>query len=142
MKKLLLFCVLLVTAWSCSVDGDEKRVNFHLDFMSVQSVDLPEYFERGHEYEITVHYIKPTDCHYFQGFYYEPDGYIHTIAPQAMVLEDAGCRPFENLTVEEATFTFPCPDTYSYGQYVFRFYQGEDNLTNQLFYEVTVPIAN
>lgn len=132
---------MLIIIASCSIE-DDNMVNFHLDFVGVQSVEMPEYFERGNEYEVTVHYVRPTDCHYFQGFFYEPNGYIHTIAPQAMVLEEANCQPFENLTLEEASFTFPCPNTYGYDKYVFRFYQGEDSFSNQQFYEITVPIVN
>lgn len=142
MKKLLLLCISLFIIASCSVDDDSNTVQFHMDFMGVQDVEIADYFERGQEYEVKVFYIKPTDCHYFQGFYYYPDGYTHTIAPQAMVLENDNCQPFETLMMENESFTFPCPNTYAYDKYVFRFYEGEDEMGNQLFREITVPIIN
>lgn len=143
MKKLLLLCItLIVIVTSCSPDEDDNHVQFHLEFVEVIDNDLPEYFERGQEYTVTIQYIKPSDCHYFHGFYYEDQGETHVIAPQTMVIEDPGCEQFENLTTASAQFTFPCKNTYAYDYYIFKFYSGEDQLGNQNFNEVIVPIIN
>lgn len=124
---------------SCSIDDDE-RVQFHMEFIPVVGVDVPEYFVRGETYPITVSYNRPTDCYYFDGFYYEPDGNVRVVAVQSIVIEDSNCEPLDTLVAEEASFDFICSPLYSNQSYLFKFYRSVDEEGNQLFLEVEVPV--
>ena len=141
MKKLLLLCVTLLLLFAC-VPEDSDNVKFHVEFIPVQSVVVPESMVKGQTYEIKVNFILPTDCHYFDGFYYEPDFNIRTVAVQSIVIEDANCAPAtEDAMPEQKSFNFLCSTLYSYSSYTFKFFQGEDEAGNQQFLEIEVPVT-
>ena len=138
MKKLLfLFPALLMLA-SCSTD-DGNTIPFHIEFLKIKDVYVPQYVTPGYEYDVIVTYERPTDCHYFDGFYYKADGPEHTVALQMMVLEDIGCQPLAG-DVEEVKFKFLCKSNYEYDYYTFKFYEGQDEVGNQSFREVHVSV--
>lgn len=140
MKKLLLLLVTLLLVFSC-VPEDDDRVQFHIEFVPAVSVELPESFTRGETYEIKVKYNRPTDCHYFDGFYYEASGHIRTVAVQTIVIEDANCEPLVSIAPEESSFNFYCNPTYADNTYTFKFYTGQGSNGAQEFMEVEVPVV-
>jgi hypothetical protein len=141
MKKLLLLFITLslFTFSSCSLNDDD-RLQFHMEFVPVTAVEMPEYFERGGTYTIDVYYTRPNDCHYFEGFAYEANGNARTVAVQTIVIEDAECQPLPTDAPEKASFEFLCAPQYNNQTYVFKFYQGADANGNQQFLEVEVPV--
>lgn len=141
MKKLLLLFITLVILSSCSPE-EGNTIPFHIEFLSVDTVEVPQSITPGYDYAMTITYRRPTDCHYFQGFYYEQQGDVHIIAPQTMVLETEGCQPLDNAAPEVETFTFQCDENYEYDHYIFKFYTGEDQIGNQSFYSIEVPVVN
>jgi hypothetical protein len=140
MKKLILLFVTLIFIASCTPE-ESDTVPFHMEFVPVHDFQLPDYVMRGYQYDVIVTYLKPTDCHYFQGFYIDPQGPVITIAPQAMVIEDNDCMYLDSSNLEEESFEFTCENTYPYNNYIFKFYQGEDQMGQPVFYEREVPIV-
>ena len=140
MKKILLLLgVLCIIITSCSIDNGDK-LKFHVEFLPVVSVEIPETMQPGGTYEFKVTYSRPTDCYYFDGFYYEPEGNANIVAVQTLVIEDADCQPLTTLAPEVATFQVSCSPDYTASTYFFKFYQGEDADGNQQFMEVYIPV--
>jgi hypothetical protein len=139
MKKLLLLFVMLSLLISCV--PEEDNLKFHVEFVPVESVEVPETVTPGHTYDIKLKYRKPTDCHYFDGFYYEANGSVRVVAIQTMVIENANCQPLVNEELETASFDFVCSPAYNADSYVFKFYKGEDGAGIQQYLEIEVPVV-
>lgn len=139
MKKLLLLFTAIWLAFSCSPE-DDNTVNFRMEFVPVESVDLPQYMTPGQTYQIKVNFRLPTDCHYFDGFFYEAEGTMRTVAVQTIVIENANCTSTIDAGTEEKSFNFLCLPSYTDSSYLFRFYQGETESGEPQFLEVLVPV--
>ena len=119
---------------SCSIDDD--GTSFSFEILPVESVDIPEEFELGETYPITVSYFRPTTCHAFKEFYYLKENNERTVAPITYVFDNNDCEILDDNLVE-ATFNFKVT---SNGSYIFKFWQGEDadGETQYLTIEVAV----
>lgn len=134
MKKLFVFCVLLCSLVSCTL-GDDTSANYHFEIIPIDSVDIPEEFVLGEIYPITVYYTKPSDCYIFNDFYYVREFNERTVAVVNTVYDDQVCT--QATEGAHATFNFMVTNN---GSYVFKFWQGEDDSGNDLFYVVEVPV--
>ncbi|WP_295985708.1 hypothetical protein [uncultured Algibacter sp.] len=134
MKRLVVFCLTLMLFASCSVDDDSTSFSFEV--LPVESVDIPDEFELGETYPITVSYLRPSTCHGFKEFYYLKENNERTVAPITYVFDNNDCETLEDNLVE-ATFNFIVT---SNGSYIFKFWQGEgtDGETQYLIIEVPV----
>jgi hypothetical protein len=134
MKRLVVFCLTLMLFASCSVDDDSTSFSFEI--LPVESVDIPDEFELGETYPITVSYLRPSTCHGFKEFYYLKENNERTVAPITYVFDNNDCETLEDNLVE-ATFNFIVT---SNGSYIFKFWQGEgtDGETQYLIIEVPV----
>jgi len=142
MKKLLLLLTILFTLASCSLDNENTNSNFHVEFVPVTNVELPEYVIPGYTYPLKLYYSRPTDCFVFDGFAYEIDkDNARVVALQFNVFEQDNCEPIQTLVPEVATLTFECPPVSIDTVYTFKFYVGTDANGNQQFLEKRVPIA-
>ncbi|MCM8569593.1 hypothetical protein NE848_09390 [Gramella jeungdoensis] len=66
MKKLVFILITILAMTGCSVDDDSgPRVEYEL--AEIVANDLPDEFEFGKTYEVTVTYILPSACHSFAG---------------------------------------------------------------------------
>jgi hypothetical protein len=140
MKKILFLLCLIVLSAACALDEDNNQ-QFHVEFIPVESVDLPQNMSPGHEYEVTVNFRRPNDCYYFDGFYYQASDHIRTVAVQALYIEDANCSPITSELPDSESFILKCPENYAFDTYLFKFYQGEDAAGNQIYLEREVPIT-
>lgn len=136
MKKIVLLTLFLLTLVGCSNDYDQP--NYSYEVLPIDSYTLPESFTLGETYEIKLKYKKPSNCHFFQGIYYDKNLNVRTIGIQTTVLESADCTP---LTAEptEVSFNFYVTNT---GSYIFKFYKGEDANGENIFEEVEIPVVN
>ncbi|MBA9073411.1 hypothetical protein GGR22_001537 [Flavobacterium gossypii] len=140
MKKLisiLFLAIIAVTAFSSCELGDDDNVNYHFELIPTESAVFPESFILGQTYTIKVYYKRPTSCHFFEGFYYERDSNVRTIAVQTSVMHSDSCTELDEEPVE-ASFDFLPTST---GSYVFKFYQGKDQYGNNRFLEYEVPVV-
>jgi hypothetical protein len=136
MKKIVLLTLFVLTLVGCSIDDDQP--NYSYEVLPIDSYTLPESFTLGETYEIKLKYKKPSNCHSFQGIYYDKELNIRTIGIQTTVLESTDCTP---LTAEpiEVSFKFYVTNT---GSYIFKFYKGEDANGENIFEEVEIPVTN
>lgn len=65
MKKLVLVLMAVIAFTGCSVDDDAANVEYEL--AEIVANDLPDEFEFGESYEVTITYVLPSDCHDFAG---------------------------------------------------------------------------
>jgi len=135
MKKLFVFCVLMCLLVSCSL-GDDNNTNYHFEILPIDSVDIPNFFVLGEVYPITVYYTKPSSCYIFNDFYYVREFNERTVAVINTVYEDQTCTQATELA--EATFNFMVNNN---GTYIFKFWQGEDESGNDLYYIVEIPVV-
>lgn len=135
MKNLFLTLFSLVFITSCSLD-DDKNPKYHYEILKVDSFVVPASFTMGETAVITVKYLKPTDCHFFDGFYYEKDLNKRIVAVQSRVLQEQSCPTLTGVIVEK-TFNFKAT---SNGTYVFKFYKGKDANGADLFDEIEIPV--
>lgn len=136
MKKLLVLCLTLVLLASCSVEDD--GTNFSFEVLPVESVDIPDEFELGEIYPITVSYLRPSSCHAFKEFYYLKENNERTVAPITYVFDNNDCETLENDNLVEATFNFQVT---SNGSYIFKFWQGEDDDGESQYLTIEVPVV-
>jgi hypothetical protein len=97
---------------------------------------VPQSFTLGQTYEIKLKYKKPSDCHSYQGIYYDKNLNVRTIGIQTAVLESTNCAPLTTEPVE-VSFNFLVTNT---GSYIFKFYKGEDANGQNIFEEVEIPV--
>jgi hypothetical protein len=134
MKKILIFSLILVLSWSCSVPENDE--DYSLEILPIESVDIPDSFTLGEVYPITVTYLRPSTCHLFKEFYYDKDSNTRTVAIIDYKFLKTDCEDLDN-ELTEATFNF---QPTSLGSYIFKFWQGEDaNGVNQ-FLTIEVPV--
>lgn len=132
MRKLILLISILLLFNSCEPEGN----NYYVEVLPIESVDIPNEFELGETYQITMRYFRPTNCHSDYGIYYESELNIRTCAIQNLVEERGNCAPVQNVLVEE-TFNFYVTNT---GNYIFKFWTGEDSEGNNTFLEFDIPV--
>jgi len=119
---------------SCSVDDDSTSFSFEV--LPVESVDIPDEFELGETYPITVSYLRPSTCHGFKEVYYLKENNERTVAPITYVFDNNDCETLEDNLVE-ATFNFIVT---SNGSYIFKFWQGEDTDGETQYLIIEVPV--
>ncbi len=131
MKKLIIFCFILSSLWSCSLDSN----NFINELVPIESVSMPDMFLLEADHTIEYTYYRPTTCHGFYDLYYVTEDNELTIAVINIVF-DTDCEPLEDNLIEK---TFPFKPLHT-GTYIFKFWQGlDENDDNQyLVYEITV----
>ncbi|MBT8246035.1 MAG: hypothetical protein HKP48_02830 [Winogradskyella sp.] len=134
MKKLILL-FLLGTLLACDLDNGNE-VNFSLEIMSIESVDIPTEFNFGQTHEITLNYTRPNGCYQFNDFIFQPDGNTRTVAVVDAIFNDANCT---QATVEASvSFNF---SVISSDTYTFQFYQGTSDTGEDQYLIIEVPVV-
>ena len=136
MKKVLILLFSLV-ALSCSLDDENNVIeNYHVEILPIESAIVPESFNYGEEHEITVTYLRPNSCHAFNDFYYVKDNNERTVAVMSTVLDNnQNCLELND--EQQRTFTLEATQTENY---VFKFWQGEDDSGNDTYLIIEVPV--
>ena len=134
MKRFIIIGLILLA--SCSVNDDS--VNYNFEILPIESIDIPNEFELGEVYPITVSYFKPSSCHNFREFYYLKENNERTVAVINFEFLDNNCEDLENELVE-ATFNFIVT---SNGSYIFKFWQGEDTNGENQYLIIEVPVID
>lgn len=137
MKKIVFLLILVFSLASCTVNDDNTPA-FHYEILPIEGVTMPEEFTQGEVYTIYVTYLKPTGCYVFNDFYYVSELNQRTVAVINTVYDNNECQTFNGETVE-VSFNFMVNNSETY---VFRFWQGEDENGNDLYYIVEVPVVN
>lgn len=132
-KKLLVTFLIIATFNSCSLD--DNNPNFSIATLAIKEAIVPEAFEFGQVYNITVFYDLPDDCHSFYDLFYQYDGSSRIVAINSIVRNDISCA--EVITEKEFTFAVEASQQ---EDYTFKFWKGTDSNGNDIFDEVIVPV--
>ncbi|NAS10919.1 hypothetical protein GTQ38_02825 [Flavobacteriaceae bacterium R33] len=131
---LILLLVLAAPLVSCSLDDD--GVNFNFVALQIVSAELPESFVQNQTYEISVTYVRPNGCTFFEGFdISESDTTVRNVVAVGSELQDTACT--QEAEEVEATFNFIVLHS---EDYIFRFWTGEDADGEPEFIEIEVPV--
>lgn len=133
-KKILILAFLTLTFNSCSLDSDTP--NFGYETLPIKEAIVPDEFQFGSTYTITVKYGLPSTCYSFHELYYQYDGTSRIVAINAMIYYDEACRD----VATEKEYDFPVSVTQS-EDYVFKFWKGKDSNGQDIFDEVVVPVV-
>ena len=136
MKKILaIFIIATAVLVSCNKDNDYDH-DYHLEYRSVISAELPDEFVYGHTYRIKVTIELPNSCYYFYDqYHYFYEGTSRLIYPIAHVDDGVECTP----NIREITFSIPV-QALQRETYIFKFYQGEDAEGQDKFLTIEVPV--
>jgi hypothetical protein len=138
MKKHFFFLIVFVSLLSsCSID-DNNSLNFYLEILPIDSVDMPETFVHGEIYEISMTYTQQSDCYRFNDFIYDVNENERTVAIVNTVYFGADMNCIEEQQSATASFDFIVNET---EPYVFKFYQGENEDGVDQYYIVEVPVV-
>jgi len=139
MKKNILRALsyfVLVFMTSCSLDDASEDMNFSINIMPIESVDMDEEFILGQTHEIKISYFVASDCHEFNDFIYDVEFNQRTIAVVNTVYFRNDCTELNELVEVSLDITVNSTETY-----VFRFYQGKDDQGNDQYHIIEVPVV-
>jgi len=138
MKRIIFIGIALIFLGSCSIEDDNINSNAYVEYVPIETVEMPSSFELGQNYMIEYTYYRPSECHVFRDLFYEQIEDIRTIAVSNFVYPNSS-PPCETLTDELVTRTFNfivnSDETYN-----FRFWQGYDESGEDLYLEYEVPV--
>ena len=134
MKRLILLCLLSISFGSCSLNDDS--VNFHYEFIPIESISMPDSFTYGAIHTVSYTYYKPSTCHVYHDLYYVAEDSTRTVALINTVYDNSNCNPLEDDLIERSFDFKPL----NYGTYVFKFWTGvnEEDEDEFLIYEILV----
>ncbi len=135
MKKLIVALGILIFS-SCSI-SDDSDYNYAVynEILPVESAEVPDEFIVNEVYDISLTYINPSSCHYFNDIYYSKDSNIRTVAVVSTVYPDDNCEVTE--TEYTTSFNFKPTET---GSYIFKFWQGENDEGDDDYLVIEVPV--
>lgn len=132
MKRIFFVLFAVIILVSCSNDDSD---DYHYELLAIEDALVPEEFEFGKIYDITVKYIVPDDCYLESDILYEYDLNARNVAVISLVIDNEGC---ETLDLEqEITFEVHALQE---SPYVFRFWQGEDENGDPIYLIIEVPV--
>lgn len=139
MKKIL-FLVLIVGLLLCnSCAVDDNTVDFSVEFLPIESVEIPAEFNFGETHTITVTYKRPTTCHSFSNFQYvAEDNNVRNVAVINFVRLGSDCETLED-DFKSESFSLSVLYTNSY---IFKFWQGKDDNGQDMYLVYEVPVNN
>ncbi|WP_405411429.1 hypothetical protein [Maribacter sp. Asnod1-A12] len=136
-KLMLLTLVLAFICNGCSIDDDDA--NFHFTALEIVDAELPESFDLNEVYTISVNYLRPDSCTYYEGFDVVKDSLTvrSVVAIGAVRTDFEDCM--EELIEETASFNFQVIYT---EPYTFKFYKGDNSDGEAEYMEIVVPVNN
>lgn len=137
MKKIGFVIATFLLLLNCSVDEGSSEPTFVPQTMPINDVFIPESFVYGDTYNIMVDYYVPNTCYSYRSFYVVEEENIITAAVFNSVINDALCEPYNN-RLAQASFDLKIN---SRETYVLKFWRGKNNLGEDNYYIVEVPVT-
>lgn len=135
MKKLMFFLILTIAVIGCSKEDDITQV--HYEYVPVNSVQLPSEFKKDSIYELPFTYVRPSTCHFFNGFYYDKNSNVRTVAVINGVFEQDNCTAATVNPITEILKFKPTTED----SYIFKIWKGEDSSGNDVYEETEIPVV-
>ncbi len=135
MKRIVVLwmCIIGLFFNSCKEDDD---VGIRFEPLRIVDVVFPSDMYASGTYTVTVTYIRPTSCHYIEGFdYNNTSNTERTVFLIASVLSDESCQELN----EELQTSFDFQPTAA-GMYVFKFWTGKGANNEDLFFTIEVSV--
>ncbi|MEN8186115.1 MAG: hypothetical protein ABFR05_03180 [Bacteroidota bacterium] len=132
-KKTIVIFFIVILFFSCS-DDDE---NYFYGFLPIEEAFVPDEFEYGEIYNLSVKYIRPDNCYLYSDIIYEYDLNARNVAVISTVIDDDNCIPLN----EEREISFRV-HALQQEDYIFRFWQGDDENGDPIYLEIIVPVIN
>lgn len=134
--KKALFVILVLVVSSCSVDEGDSYVH---EILPVESIDLPHEFVLNETYFIDFTFRLPTSCHDFYDILVTTDNENRTVGVMSAVYDRSNCQEMGEENLYTSTFRF---DVIYDQNYVFHIWKGKDNLGEDIYETIIVPIVN
>jgi hypothetical protein len=131
-KQIILFALVVLLFSACNSDDNS---NFRIETLPIKEATVPNQFEFGKSYDLSVIYDLPNGCYSFYDLYYQYDGPARIVAVNSIVNSNLACT--EALITQQFNFVVQVSQL---DDYTFKFWKGEDELGNDLFEEITVPV--
>jgi len=135
MKKVLLLSIIFISCLSCSKDSNIPPLK--LSRAPIESLAVPDSFEFGKTYQLTITYNLPSSCYNFFDVDYEYDGTERNI--NVIIYEDSEAicpqvtvKSNRNILVRVT----------QYEDYTFNIWKGKDNLGQDIIESIVVPVTN
>ena len=133
MKRIFFVIFAVIFLVSCSSDDNS---DYHYELLAIEDALVPEEFEFGKIYDITVKYIVPDDCYLESDILYEYDLNARNVAVISLVIDNVGCETVD--LEEELTFQVQALQS---SPYVFGFWQGDDEDREPIYLIIEVPVT-
>ena len=117
---------------------ENDALNYHFETLKIESVELPDTLNLGETHKIKIKYYNPSTCHSFRSFIYEKNLNTRTIAVQSIVTERDVCFPL-NGVIEEEVLNFYVTNN---GSYIFKFWQGKNDVGEDIYLTIEVPVVD
>lgn len=131
LKKIFFVLFAFVIFVSCSSNND---LDYHYELLAVENASVPEEFEFGRTYEISIDYIRPDDCYIYSDVLYEYDFDARNVAVISTVV-DGSCEPLNS----DEVLTFRV-QALQHSPYIFKFWQGENENGDPIYLIIEVPV--
>lgn len=119
MKRIVFLILIAFAVNSCSLNDEPDR-DFVL--LPIEEVIVPDNYTVGNISTFKLKYRRATQCHIFDGFYYDIDEMTRTVAIQAVKLNQSNC-PEDTENLYEVPLEFKPMVA---GTYTFKFWLGVD----------------
>lgn len=136
-NNILLLAITAFLITGCSSDDDSGDIMQNL--AAVVSVEMPEQFVRGYNYDMEIVYERPTNCHTFSGLDLSQEGNKITIGVVTSFLtnNNLNCVDTGNLQAT-ATINFVAERE---DFYIFRFWKGRNTAGRDEFLIFQIPVT-
>ena len=142
MKKLVLILLVIAGLSSCSINDDDIP-NITYELAEITANDLPENFQLGETYTVTVDYVLPSQCNSFAGIDARRGGNVGEerrniyIAAVSQFVDSIECDSEATGNTGSGTFSITIDES---EDFTFYFWTGVSDTNEPLYEEVTVPV--
>jgi hypothetical protein len=127
MKKIIFISVISFLLFSCVPEGE----SYSLEILPVARVEMQTAFAKDSVTEIPVKYVRPSNCYFYEDFYYIKDNFTRTVAIYNSRLNKDNCQTFENDTIMVPLKFKPT----TLGTYTFKFWKGVNTAGEDEFFQ-------
>lgn len=128
MKRAISLLLVSLTFISCDLNDEES---YSQEILPVAKVEMQTAFAKDSTTTIIVKYLRPSNCHFYDDFFYERQGFTRIIAIYSSKLQKDNCQTIENDTIAVPMKFRPT----EIGTYLFKFWKGTNASGEDTFYE-------